>query len=36
MPNDGALLDQLADWAPDENVCEKILVTNSERLYGFE
>ena len=35
MPNDGALLDQLADWAPDETVRRKILVENSERLYGF-
>lgn len=36
MPNDGALLDQLADWAPDEAQRKKILVTNSENLYGFE
>jgi len=35
MPNDGALLDQLADWAPDESVRKKILVENSEKLYGF-
>ncbi len=35
MPNDGALLDQLADWAPDEAVRKKILVENSEKLYGF-
>ena len=35
MPNDGALLDQLPDWAPDEAVRRKILVENSERLYGF-
>ncbi|MCZ6770485.1 MAG: amidohydrolase family protein [Proteobacteria bacterium] len=35
MPNDGALLDQLADWAPDEAVRKKILVENSEELYGF-
>jgi predicted TIM-barrel fold metal-dependent hydrolase len=35
MPNDGALLDQLADWAPNEALRHKILVTNSEKLYGF-
>jgi predicted TIM-barrel fold metal-dependent hydrolase len=35
MPNDGALMDQLADWAPDETVRRKILVDNAERLYGF-
>ena len=36
MPNDGALFDQLVDWAPDAHVREKILVTNPQRLYGFE
>ena len=35
MPNDGPLFDQLADWVPDENVRQKILVDNPERLYGF-
>jgi predicted TIM-barrel fold metal-dependent hydrolase len=35
MPNDGALLDQLADWAPDEAVRQKILVDNAALLYGF-
>ena len=35
MPNDGALLNQLADWAPDVTVRRKILVDNSEKLYGF-
>ncbi len=35
MPNDGALMDQLADWAPDEAVRKKILVDNAETLYGF-
>jgi len=34
MPNDGDLLDLLADWAPDEAVRERILVTNPEHLYG--
>jgi predicted TIM-barrel fold metal-dependent hydrolase len=36
MPNDGALFDQLAEWAPDEALRHKILVTNAEALYGFE
>ena len=35
MPNDGALLDQLADWVPDEAVRQKILVDNPQTLYGF-
>jgi predicted TIM-barrel fold metal-dependent hydrolase len=36
MPNDGALMDQLSEWAPDETVRRKIMVDNSETLYGFE
>lgn len=35
MPNDGELLDHLADWAPDPAVRRKILVDNPARLYGF-
>lgn len=35
MPNDGALLDQLRDWAPDEALRKKILVDNPQSLYGF-
>jgi 2-pyrone-4,6-dicarboxylate lactonase len=35
MPNDGALMDQLADWAPDEALRRKILVDNPTALYGF-
>ena len=35
MPNDGALMDQLADWASDASVREKILVENPQALYGF-
>lgn len=35
MPNDGALLDQLADWAPSEALRKKILVDNPQSLYGF-
>ena len=36
MPNDGALTDLLAEWAPDESTRQKILVDNPERLYRFE
>jgi 2-pyrone-4,6-dicarboxylate lactonase len=36
MPNDGALLDQLAEWAPDAAVRKKILVDNPVTLYGFK
>ena len=36
MPNDGALLDQLPVWAPDEKLRRKILVSNAEALYGFD
>ena len=35
MPNDGDLLDQLMDWAQDENTLRTILVDNPARLYGF-
>ena len=35
MPNDGHLLNQFAEWAPDEATLKTILVTNPERLYGF-
>ena len=35
MPNDGALMDHLADWAPDAAVRKKILVDNAEKLFGF-
>jgi len=35
MPNDGALMDQLIDWVPNEAVRKKILVDNAEALYGF-
>lgn len=34
-PDDGQLLDQLADWAPDEALWRAILVDNPARLYGF-
>ena len=35
MPNDGALLDQLADWVPDPCARRKVLVENPARLYDF-
>ena len=35
MPNDGALMDQLAAWAPSAALREKILVANAQALYGF-
>ena len=36
MPNDGDLFDLLALWEPDENRRRAILVTNPERLFGFD
>jgi predicted TIM-barrel fold metal-dependent hydrolase len=33
--DDGRLLNQLAVWAPDSAVREKILVANPARIYGF-
>lgn len=35
MPNDGALMEQLSDWAPDDALRKKILVDNPRELYGF-
>jgi predicted TIM-barrel fold metal-dependent hydrolase len=35
MPNDGALLDQIADWTSDQTLRRKILVDNPRVLYGF-
>lgn len=34
-PDDAALLDLLAEWAPEESVRRRILVDNPARLYGF-
>ena len=34
-PDDRALLDLLADWAPDEGTRKKILSDNPAELYGF-
>lgn len=36
MPDDGELLDLVADWAPDAKVRQKILSDNPKALYGFE
>lgn len=35
MPDDGELLDLLADWAPSPRLRHKILVENPAALYGF-
>lgn len=35
MPNDGPLLDQLADWATDPELREKVLVVNPAKIYDF-
>jgi 2-pyrone-4,6-dicarboxylate lactonase len=35
MPNDGDLVDLLADWVPDERARRAILTSNAHRLYGF-
>ena len=34
-PDDAALLDLLADWAPDESLRRRILADNPAELYGF-
>jgi predicted TIM-barrel fold metal-dependent hydrolase len=35
MPNDGDLLDLLAEWVPDRGTRDRILVDNACALYGF-
>jgi 2-pyrone-4,6-dicarboxylate lactonase len=35
MPNDGDLLDLLAEWVPDAAVRNRILAQNANKLYGF-
>lgn len=35
MPNDGDLVDLIAEWVPDERTRDRILVQNAEKLYGF-
>jgi D-galactarolactone isomerase len=34
-PNDGDLVDLLAEFAPDEQTRKTILVANPAKLYGF-
>ncbi|MFC4352521.1 amidohydrolase family protein [Fodinicurvata halophila] len=36
MPDDGDLVDDLANWIPDEAIRQRILVDNPARLYGFD
>lgn len=36
MPDDGDLVDLLADWEPDEARRRAILIDNPQRLYGFD
>jgi len=36
MPNDGDLLDLLAEWAPDAAVRDRVLAQNAKALYGFK
>jgi len=36
MPNDGDLLDMVADYAPDAGARRKILADNPAALYGFD
>jgi len=33
MPNDGDLVDLLADWAPDEALRHRVLVENPAQPY---
>lgn len=35
MPNDGDLVDLLADWVPDPVTRDAVLGANARRLYGF-
>jgi 2-pyrone-4,6-dicarboxylate lactonase len=35
MPNDGDLADLIADWLPDADLRERVLVSNPASLYGF-
>ena len=35
MPDDGELVDLIADWAPDPALRQRILVDNPAQLYGF-
>jgi len=35
IPNDGDLVDLIAEWVPDEATRKRILVDNACALYGF-
>jgi len=35
MPDDGELIDLLAEWVPDAGMRKRILVDNPAILYGF-
>ena len=35
MPNDGQLVDAIAEIAPDETVRRRMLVDNPTELFGF-
>ena len=35
MPNDGDLVDLLAEWIPDPATRRRILVDNPAELFGF-
>jgi predicted TIM-barrel fold metal-dependent hydrolase len=35
QPDDAELLDLLLEWAPDDSVRSKVLVTNPAKLYGY-
>lgn len=36
MPDDGELVDLIADWAPEPGLRQRILVDNPAALYGFD
>jgi predicted TIM-barrel fold metal-dependent hydrolase len=36
MPNDGTLLDLLAEWVPDPATRDCILADNPARFYDFD
>jgi D-galactarolactone isomerase len=35
FPDEGKLLDTIAEWVQDDSLRKKILVSNPARLYGF-
>ena len=34
-PNDGDLVDAFGEWVTDDNMRQKIMVTNPEKFYSF-